>query len=103
MQRSRITGGRVLSRGSRRPPQMCEGHDPIACANQGRDILWGMSRRLHQANGSRELIAFRAALLPAIALIDGPVIVETSMPKQGRVEGMIGMVMGEDHISDRGW
>ena len=79
---------------------MRERHDPLACANQGRDILRGMSRRFNQANGSRDRIAFRAATVPPIALLDGPVIVETSMRKQGRIEGMIGMMMGEDHIRD---
>src|SRR5215471_3658263 len=95
MQRRRITRGRILSRCFLRPPQMCEGYDPLACANQGRDILRGVSRRFNQADGSRERIAFRAALLPPIALIDGPVIVEARMRKQGRIEGMIGVMMGE--------
>jgi len=67
---------------------MGERHDSIACANQGGDILWSMARRFDQANRWRDLIAFRAAILPAIALIDRPVVVKTRIRKERRVEGM---------------
>ncbi len=101
-----VEGGKVGSQGiidwtGGEPPEVSEGHHSIWRPHEGRDVLRRMSRRFNQANGRGEFVPFGSAILPIIALVDGPDIVETRTREKGRVQRMVWMVVGEDHISDR--
>src|SRR5215472_11387479 len=101
MQRRRVTRNRILSRSRSRQPEVRASYHSCRCAHQGRNILEAMPKRFDEADGRRDGIAFRRAKLESIALIDGPVVVKTRLWKQSRIERMVWMMMGEDHIRNR--
>ncbi len=102
MQRGRVRRVRILDRRVGAPPQVCEGDHAGAGAHQRRDVLGRVARRLDQPDRGGDEEALRAPPLPQVAFVDRPMVVEAGVGKEGRVEGVIGVVMGEHHIGDRG-
>jgi hypothetical protein len=90
---------RVDRRSFARPPEMGTDDKPLRGLNQGRDVLRRMTRGIEQRH---RWCAFNdvSAVTPDVILVDGPHIVKTSIPKEGSVESVIGMMMTEDHVRD---
>lgn len=91
---------RVIVRGSLIPPQVGQSHHIVAIIDNRGDVLGGVPRRLPKGNGIRYLKPLSGTGSPGVILIDGPVIVDTGVGKQGNVDGVVGVMMGNDHICD---
>src|SRR4051794_14494781 len=90
----------VLRRALPGPPQMRQRDHSICGAYEGDDVLRCVAWCLDQPNGGRELEALGGAHLPGVSAVDRPMVMNPCVREQRRVQGVIGMMVGEDDIGD---
>ena len=71
----------------------------VSVADDRCDVLGGVSRGLPQDDVVGNFESLRRARLPHIVLVDGPVVMNSRVRKQRDIDGVVGMMMGNDHVS----
>jgi hypothetical protein len=90
----------VLGRGVGVEPAVGRDHDAVRRAHDEREVLGGVSRRARDAHGRAEHPAVALGVLPLVAPVDRPVVVDGGVREQPGVHRVVGMVMAEDHLGD---
>ncbi len=80
------------------PPQVGARHQAAIGLDQGGDVLGRVPRRRLQADRGAQLEAVGLPVGPDVVLVDGPVVVEPCLGEQGGVQGVVGMMVAEDHV-----
>ena len=93
---------RVHGRPVHGPPEVRAGYEAMFGINQGGDVLGCVPRCGHQPHRRRELEPVGRPVGPAVALVDRPEVVEPGALEQRRIQGVVGMVVTEHHVTDVG-
>ncbi|CAN5915898.1 hypothetical protein BH23ACT10_BH23ACT10_08070 [soil metagenome] len=101
MQRRWILCVRVFSRPVRVPPQVCQRHQTIGSANQGRDVLRRVARGLDELDRRRQARSFGGPIRPLVAVVDRPEVMHPCRWEQRDVHRVIRVMMADDDVGDR--
>ena len=75
------------------PPKMGEGDQLVSGPHHGGDVLGGMPRGLPECHVGRYLKALGRPVVPSVALVDGPMVVNPGVGKQRDVDRVIRVVV----------
>jgi hypothetical protein len=81
---------------------MGEHHEAVLGLDGGRDVLGRVPRRLEQPDRRRQLEPLGLPVDPQVVAVPRPVVVHPGLREQRGVERVIGMVVRQDHVRDRG-
>ena len=70
----------------------------VGRAGQRGDVLAGVSRRADEPDRRRQLVPLGLPVVPAVALVDRPVVVEARVREQRGVERVVRMVVAEHDV-----
>ena len=99
----RLVGGQGILFGPfRRPPQVRAGHQAVVGPHQCGDVLPRVTGGLQQLHRRRHRVPLRRPIDPDVVLVDRPVIVKPGVGEESGVQGVIRMMVAEDHVGDGG-
>ena len=75
---------------------------PVVGPHQCGDVLHRVTGGLQQLHRRRHRVPLRRPIDPDVVLVDRPVIVKPGVGEEGGVQGVIGMMVAEDHVGDGG-
>lgn len=102
MKRLAVGGVGIFRRPRAVEPEVGECHQALLGADKCRDVLRGMSRRFPQHDRRRHQETFGRPAVPVFVVVHRPMIVDPGVGEHADVDGVIGMVMADDDISDLG-